>query len=130
MIPTVRLGTNQERAWRAGLRAGFLAGLLGCLALLATAGSVDGAPLNPRDPHGPTLTISTGSAKVTGTVLKGAATVHNAGAAVTRPAAADRGRRRPLRRTGRHRERPRVPGTDADLVNLLLPHIDDGWRSP
>jgi pimeloyl-ACP methyl ester carboxylesterase len=24
----------------------------------------------------------------------------------------------------------RVPGTDADLVNLLLPHIDDGWRSP
>jgi predicted esterase len=23
-----------------------------------------------------------------------------------------------------------VPGTDADLVNLLLPHIDDGWRSP
>ena len=23
-----------------------------------------------------------------------------------------------------------VPGTDADLVALLLPHIDDGWRSP
>jgi pimeloyl-ACP methyl ester carboxylesterase len=23
-----------------------------------------------------------------------------------------------------------VPGTDADLVNYLLPHIDDGWRSP
>jgi pimeloyl-ACP methyl ester carboxylesterase len=23
-----------------------------------------------------------------------------------------------------------VPGTDADLVTLLLPHIDDGWRSP
>jgi hypothetical protein len=23
-----------------------------------------------------------------------------------------------------------VPGTDADLVSLLLPHIDDGWRSP
>lgn len=23
-----------------------------------------------------------------------------------------------------------VPGTAADLVNLLLPHIDDGWRSP
>jgi len=23
-----------------------------------------------------------------------------------------------------------VPGTDADLVNLLLPHIDDGWQSP
>ncbi|MCU1392109.1 MAG: CobN component of cobalt chelatase involved in biosynthesis [Ilumatobacteraceae bacterium] len=23
-----------------------------------------------------------------------------------------------------------VPGTDADVVNLLLPHIDDGWQSP
>jgi pimeloyl-ACP methyl ester carboxylesterase len=23
-----------------------------------------------------------------------------------------------------------VPGTDADLVTYLLPHIDDGWRSP
>jgi pimeloyl-ACP methyl ester carboxylesterase len=23
-----------------------------------------------------------------------------------------------------------VPGTDADLVSYLLPHIDDGWRSP
>ena len=23
-----------------------------------------------------------------------------------------------------------VPGTDADVVALLLPHIDDGWRSP
>jgi pimeloyl-ACP methyl ester carboxylesterase len=23
-----------------------------------------------------------------------------------------------------------VPGTDADLIELLLPHIDDGWRSP
>lgn len=23
-----------------------------------------------------------------------------------------------------------VPGTDADLVSMLLPHIDDGWRSP
>jgi hypothetical protein len=23
-----------------------------------------------------------------------------------------------------------VPGTDADLRSLLLPHIDDGWRSP
>jgi predicted esterase len=23
-----------------------------------------------------------------------------------------------------------VPGTDADLVDILLPHIDGGWRSP
>lgn len=23
-----------------------------------------------------------------------------------------------------------VPGTDADLIDLLLPHIDDGWTSP
>jgi pimeloyl-ACP methyl ester carboxylesterase len=70
------------------LRAGFLAGALACAALLVSAGATAGAPLNPHDPHapaGPTLTISTGSAKVTGTVLKGAATVHNGGGAITRP---------------------------------------------
>jgi pimeloyl-ACP methyl ester carboxylesterase len=85
MIPTVRLETNRDRAWRAGLRAGVLAGLVACVALLATAATATGAPLKPHHPHGPTLTISTGSAKVTGTVLKGAATVHNGGAAITRP---------------------------------------------
>lgn len=89
IIPTVRLGTREDQAWRAGLRPGFLAGLLGCLALLATAATATGrAPLNPHDPHGPalpTLTVSTGSAKVTGTVLKGAATVHNGGATISRP---------------------------------------------
>jgi pimeloyl-ACP methyl ester carboxylesterase len=67
------------------LRAGFLAGLLACLALLATAATAAGAPPNPHAPHGPTLTISTGSAKVTGTVLKGAATARNGGATITRP---------------------------------------------
>jgi len=32
-----------------------------------------------------------------------------------------------------HGGKPRArvfPGTDADLVSLLLPHIDVGWRSP
>jgi hypothetical protein len=23
-----------------------------------------------------------------------------------------------------------VPGTDADLINYLLPYMDAGWRSP
>ena len=42
-----------------------------------------------------------------------------------------------IERTGTHYDDPGaivegapVPGTDADLVALLLPHIDDGWRSP
>lgn len=42
-----------------------------------------------------------------------------------------------IERIGTHYDEPgaivngeAVPGTDADLVALLLPHIDDGWRSP
>ena len=42
-----------------------------------------------------------------------------------------------IERVGTHYDEPgaivngvAVPGTDADLVQLLLPHIDDGWRSP
>jgi hypothetical protein len=27
-------------------------------------------------------------------------------------------------------EKPNIPGTDADLIHYLLPHIDDGWTSP
>jgi predicted esterase len=42
-----------------------------------------------------------------------------------------------IERTGTHYDDPganvdgqAVPGTDADLINLLLPHIHDGWRTP
>ena len=42
-----------------------------------------------------------------------------------------------IERVGTHYDAPNapvngsaVPGTDADVAGLLLPHIDDGWRSP
>ena len=37
-----------------------------------------------------------------------------------------------IERPGTHYDSPApgVPGTDADLQSLLLPHLNDGWRSP
>ena len=37
-----------------------------------------------------------------------------------------------VKRPGTHYDNPSpgVPGTDADLQTLLLPHLSDGWRSP
>jgi hypothetical protein len=37
-----------------------------------------------------------------------------------------------IKRPGTHYDNPSpgVPGTDADLQTLLLPHLSDGWRSP
>jgi hypothetical protein len=75
MIGAVRLGLNPVRPrW-----AGFLACVLCCLTLLAVVPAADAG-----GPEASGLGVTAGAVSATGGKLKGSATVHNGGAAVSR----------------------------------------------
>ncbi len=69
------MGSSPARPWRSSL----LVCAIGCLTLLAATGSAAG-----HGPHGAELTISAGSVSAGGGKLKGAVTVHNGGASISR----------------------------------------------